>query len=90
MKLEAPGSLKKVQIPEEGISDVKIRQDRVLFATGGWDAKIRLWKYRTLEPLAILKYHSREITSLNFSKSEKPKLVTGSRDGTIAIWNVYN
>ena len=79
---------RKVQVKEEGINSVAIRRDRRIFATGGWDGKARLWDYKKCEPLAVLKYHSKEVADVDY-RSRDGMLVTASRDTTLALWSVY-
>lgn len=38
-----------------GVGDVAVRPDRRLLATAGWDGRVRLYKYRSGRPLAVLK-----------------------------------
>ncbi|RHZ82901.1 hypothetical protein Glove_103g71 [Diversispora epigaea] len=61
-------SIKSTIIKHSGIADVKIRSDGKIFATAGWDAKIRVFSSKTLKPLAILSYHRDSIYSLAFSR----------------------
>lgn len=49
----------KAEIPEPGIQDIAIRQDGKIFAAGGWDGKIRVYSYRKMKPLAVLKVWTR-------------------------------
>ncbi|KAL4448292.1 hypothetical protein ABPG75_005511 [Micractinium tetrahymenae] len=38
-----------------GVGDVAVRPDRRLLVTAGWDGRVRLYKYRSGRPLAVLK-----------------------------------
>ena len=40
---------------QAGVGDVAVRPDRRLLATAGWDGRVRLYKYRSGRPLAVLK-----------------------------------
>jgi WD40 repeat protein len=48
---------------------------------------VTLWDVDLTEPVAALQWHRDAVLSLAFSPDE-PLMATGSRDGTIAIWNV--
>lgn len=48
-----------VELRRQGIADVAIRADGRLLATAGWDGRVRLYRLRTGQPLAVLKVRSR-------------------------------
>ncbi|GAB4817411.1 hypothetical protein N2152v2_004457 [Parachlorella kessleri] len=79
---------KAVPLKAPGVNAVAIRGDGRIIATAGWDGRVRVFKYRTGEPLAVLKYHRSAMTAVRFS----PKthlLASASQDGTIALWSIY-
>ena len=43
-----------LEVKQQGIADICIRQDQRLFATAGWDGKIRMFHYKKRKALAIL------------------------------------
>ena len=43
-----------LEVKQQGIADVCIRQDQRLFATAGWDGKIRVFHYKKQKTLAVL------------------------------------
>ena len=49
--LELQGTL---EVKQQGIADLAIRQDQRIFASAGWDNKIRVFNYVKSKPLAIL------------------------------------
>ena len=59
-------------------------------ATGGGDAAT-VWCFRGAGPEGtrpgVLKFHTESITSLTFS-AHKQRLASGSRDGSVAIWDL--
>lgn len=42
------------EVKHQGIADLAIRQDQRIFASAGWDNKIRVFSYAKCKPLAIL------------------------------------
>jgi WD40 repeat protein len=54
-------------------------------ASGGADAKVKLWDVTTAQELATLRGHSATIWSLAFSP-DGMTLATASQDSTIKLW----
>ncbi|XP_033102242.1 guanine nucleotide-binding protein subunit beta-like protein 1 [Anneissia japonica] len=85
---------KEHELTNAGLSDIKIRQDNRIFATGGWDSRIRLFTFKKCKPLAVLDYHTESIVSMAFS-SPLPEfdgyrlLAAGAKDNLISIWSLY-
>ncbi|DBA91574.1 TPA: Guanine nucleotide binding protein (G protein), beta polypeptide 1-like, variant 7 [Trebouxia sp. C0004] len=77
-----------LEVKQQGIADICIRQDQRLFATAGWDGKIRVFHYKKLKTLAVLQYHKKGLTALVLD-SRAQRLVSASRDGNIALWSVF-
>ena len=42
------------KLGKSGASCVCVRPDEKIFATGGWDCKLRVFHWKKLEPLAVL------------------------------------
>ncbi|KAL3150822.1 hypothetical protein ABBQ32_000580 [Trebouxia sp. C0010 RCD-2024] len=80
--------LAMLEVKQHGIADICIRPDQRLFATAGWDGKVRLFHHKKMRPLAILQYHRKGVTALAFQPHNQC-LISASRDGTIAIWSVF-
>ncbi|PRP73851.1 hypothetical protein PROFUN_10221 [Planoprotostelium fungivorum] len=57
---------KDIQVNHKGIGAIRIRPDKKLFATGGWDRRLRIYNMRNLKPLAILKAHTSSINCIDF------------------------
>jgi ASTRA-associated protein 1 len=49
--------LKILNTKHSGQQSLRIRSDGKLFATAGWDSKIRVYSAKTMKELAILKWH---------------------------------
>ncbi|KAL2018490.1 hypothetical protein VTK56DRAFT_775 [Thermocarpiscus australiensis] len=49
--------LKAVNTKHAGQQSLRIRSDGRIFATAGWDSKVRVYSTRTLKEVAVLKWH---------------------------------
>lgn len=70
-----------------GVACCKFRNDGRIFATGGWDRRIRVFS-RSGKSLAILKGHSDSVTCLDWNPWIHHMLATGSADSRISLWDV--
>ncbi|KAK6528353.1 hypothetical protein TWF281_009596 [Arthrobotrys megalospora] len=62
-----------------------------IFATGGEDGKIMLWKPSQYKPVGVLEGHQDEISFLQLSRgstSSESLLASSSADGSVRIWNI--
>lgn len=85
--------LKTLPLINAGVSCVSIRNDKKIFATGGWDNNVRLFSWKSTKPLAVLDYHNDSIRSLTFASAHSSSnqiLACGSSDKKISVWKVYN
>ena len=79
-----------------GLSTCSSRPDGKIFATGGWDSRIRLFRWKKCKPLAVLTYHKQTVQCLSFSNTDVEHfpsgyiLAAGSMDHNISLWNIYN
>lgn len=48
---------KVVQTKHSGQQDLQVRSDGKIFATAGWDARVRVYSAKTMKELAVLKWH---------------------------------
>jgi len=55
-----------ILLKNAGISDIKIRMDGKIFATAGWDSKIRVFQTKDNKPLAILTFHRESVLTIGF------------------------
>lgn len=46
--------LKRLELKASGVADIAVRPDGRIFATAGWDQKIRIFSNKTCAPLAVL------------------------------------
>lgn len=73
-----------------GQQDLTVRKDGKIFATAGWDARIRVYSCKTLKELAVLKWHQNGCSSIAFAdifltpENETPSQ-TGNDQPLVAI-----
>jgi WD40 repeat protein len=72
-----------------GVSALELRREGRLLACAGWDGRVRLFDARASAPLASLRYHAAPATALAWRHDARGTLASASRDGTIALWEVY-
>ncbi|XP_054448673.1 guanine nucleotide-binding protein subunit beta-like protein 1 [Pteronotus mesoamericanus] len=75
------------ELTNPGVSDVKIRPDRKILATAGWDHCVRVFHWRTMKPLAVLTFHASAVHCLAFAADGL--LAAGSKDHHISVWSLY-
>ena len=74
--------MRTLAIPKHGV------KAGLLLASGGSDEHIRLYDLRRRAEAGELLYHKGTVTSLGFVGSAH--LLSGSDDGTVCIWRVYD
>ncbi len=74
-----------VTLKHPGVGEVKVRADEKLFATGGWDHRVRLFRWQDGAPLAVLKSHGESVNALAFSP-DMHTLASGGKDARVALW----
>ncbi|XP_036383394.1 guanine nucleotide-binding protein subunit beta-like protein 1 [Megalops cyprinoides] len=82
-----------VQLVNAGVSHLRIREDRKIVASAGWDHRIRLFGWKRLKPLAVLQHHTDMVLCVAFSDHRDPcrrVMAAGSKDQRISLWSVYN
>lgn len=67
-KEESP--LKIVNTKHSGQQSLQIRSDGKIFATAGWDSRIRVYSGKTMKELAVLKWHKDGCYSVAFGDAE--------------------
>lgn len=58
---------KVVNTKHAGQQSLCVRSDGALFATAGWDSKIRVYSCKTMKELAVLKWHKEGAYAVTFS-----------------------
>lgn len=84
-----------ISIKNQGVNRIQIRADQKVFASGGWDGKVRVFSWKSLRPLAVLTEHKRNVLDLIYSPGKvelwnSPIMATAGEDGQIALWDLYN
>lgn len=73
-----------------GLNAIKIRKlDSKIFATGGWDSRVRVYGLKKQKLLVVLDFHKEAISSIDFS-IKNGMMAVGSNDNVISFWNLYN
>ncbi len=73
--------VKTVNTKHSGQQSLRIRSDGRVFATAGWDARVRVYSAKTLKEAAVLKWHQAGCFAVAFSQMEEG---TGDQTGNDA------
>ncbi|KAH1595816.1 ASTRA complex subunit [Aspergillus fumigatus] len=60
--------LKTVNTKHAGQQGLRIRSDGKIFATAGWDSRIRVYSCKTMKELAVLKWHKEGCYTIGLAK----------------------
>lgn len=85
-----------------GLNKICVRCDGMIFATAGWDGKVRVFDYKNMLPLAVLK-SSEGVTCVDFgdisdkgsfcdskySGTPEHYLVVGAKNGRVLLYDIY-
>lgn len=63
--------LKIVNTKHSGQQGLRIRSDGKIFATAGWDSRVRVYSGKTLKELAVLKWHKDGCYAVAFGNADK-------------------
>ncbi|KAK4217736.1 WD40-repeat-containing domain protein [Rhypophila decipiens] len=64
--------IKVVNTKHAGQQSLRIRSDGRVFATAGWDNKIRIYSTKTLKEVAVLKWHQAGCYAVAFAEIDPP------------------
>lgn len=76
--------LKVVNTKHSGQQGLKIRSDGRIFATAGWDSKIRVYSVKTMKEVAVLKWHQVGCYTVAFSVIDQDNDVQGTALNEVA------
>lgn len=85
-----------ITIKNAGINCLKIRADQKVFASAGWDGRIRVFSWKSLRPLAVLTEHKQGgVMDLAYSNGKvsmwnAPIMAAAGMDCQITLWDLYN
>lgn len=83
--------LKAISLTNPGLNAIALRlSDCRLYATAGWDKRIRLFSARTHKKLCVLQLHDESLNSLVFIMGRCGLLAAGGSDALISLWNLYS
>jgi len=80
--------IKTVNTKHSGQQSLQIRSDSKIFATAGWDSRIRVYAVKGMKEVAVLKWHKEGCYSVAFAEfvgEEGGKGDEGEREGV--AWN---
>jgi len=68
----ADGPLKAVNTGHAGQQSLCVRSDGKIYATAGWDERVRVYSTKTMKELAVLKWHKEGIYAVAFANIDVP------------------
>lgn len=74
------GPDKQIQTKHSGQQALTVRSDQKIFATAGWDGRIRVYSAKTMRELAVLKWHTQGCYALAFADLDMPLSENASSD----------
>ncbi|MBE3047681.1 hypothetical protein IMZ48_35255 [Candidatus Bathyarchaeota archaeon] len=72
--------LKSVSTKHAGQQSLRIRSDGAIFATGGWDSKVRVYSAKSLKEVAVLKWHQSGCCSVAFAAVDPPPAIIQEKE----------
>jgi WD40 repeat protein len=82
----------KVNTGHAGQQSLSVRADGRIFATAGWDSKVRIYSAKSLKEVAVLKWHKEgcyavSFGSISMSKAIGEELAKTESNATVAMLN---
>ncbi|OTB01089.1 hypothetical protein M426DRAFT_75392 [Hypoxylon sp. CI-4A] len=73
--------VKIINTKHSGQQSLRIRSDGKIFATAGWDSKVRVYSAKTMSELAVLKWHEVGCYSIDFAMLDVEKAPNSEAHG---------
>jgi len=89
-----PSKANMISVVEAHSSDVNVinwNRNEPFIASGGDDAVIKIWDLRLFaenKPVAVLKYHTKPITSIEWNQSDSTVFAASSEDNQLTLWDL--
>jgi WD40 repeat protein len=68
LPISALSETKTVQTKHAGQQGLSVRSDGKIFATAGWDGRVRVYSVKTMKELAVLKWHGEGCYAVSFAE----------------------
>lgn len=80
-----------IELPSRGGTCIRYRCDGRILACARWDHTVRVFDWKRLKPIAILRYHRLTVSAVEFIEDGpfKGYFVSGSKDTSIVLWNSF-
>ncbi|XP_053687429.1 guanine nucleotide-binding protein subunit beta-like protein 1 [Sabethes cyaneus] len=83
-----------IEIKNAGVHRLRIRKDLKVFASAGWDGRLRVFSWKSLRPLAVLTEHKGELMDIIYSDEKVSMwkaviMAAAGSDGQISLWDLY-
>lgn len=77
--------LKISQTKHSGQQSLSVRSDGKIFATAGWDGRVRVYSTKTLKELAVLKWHKQGIYGVAFAEIRPEETANSENSASVGI-----
>lgn len=82
--------LKVLNTKHAGQQGLVVRSDGKIFATAGWDTRVRVYSAKTLKELAVLKWHKEGCYAVAFAQIANPEIVGAEQSDENSITQKRN
>ena len=82
--------LKTVQTKHSGQQGLRVRNDGKIFATAGWDTKVRVYSTKSMKELAVLKWHKEGCFAVAFADVVEQETREGDEKAVVKTIGTIN